>query len=279
MSGCRHQAEGEKQILRRFAPQNDNVFLIEPICLSQAPVRLWSGRRAKWPAPCGNFPRGAVTSAKEPVSRILSCAVIPLDAASPRTFISDLPGGFGTCLNRLSRIGPIRLAARFYRPWASPSLFGLAPCGVYPAPGFTVGAVRSYRTFSPLPRRAGSKLLAGCLRRPGKGRKRVAEAVFSLWHWPSRSLDAAIPDVIRHTALRSSDFPPPMHSPALRLAKLRQRPHGSLAIVILPAFEISELALNLSAATPGGLLLSLRAPLRRSCCSICVGRRSRPPAL
>ena len=34
-----------------------------------------------------------------------------------------------------------------------PSLFGLAPCGVYPAPGFTVGAVRSYRTFSPLPRR------------------------------------------------------------------------------------------------------------------------------
>jgi hypothetical protein len=162
---------------------------------------------------------------------------------------------------------------------ASPSLFGLAPCGVYPARCLTAAAVRSYRTFSPLPRRAGSKLLAGCLRRPGKGRKRVAEAVFSLWHWPSRSLDAAIPDVIRHTALRSSDFPPPMHSPALRLAKLRQRPHGSLAIVILPAFEISELALNLSAATPGGLLLSLRAPLRRSCCSICVGRRSRPPAL
>ena len=34
-------------------------------------------------------------------------------------------------------------------------------------------------------------------------------AVFSLWHWPSRGLDAAIPDVIRHTALRSSDFPLP----------------------------------------------------------------------
>jgi len=32
---------------------------------------------------------------EDPVSRILSCAVIPLDAASPRTFISDLPGGFG----------------------------------------------------------------------------------------------------------------------------------------------------------------------------------------
>src|SRR5438105_9433402 len=32
------------------------------------------------------------------------------------------------------------------------TLFGLAPCGVLPATGVTVGAVRSYRTFSPLPR-------------------------------------------------------------------------------------------------------------------------------
>jgi hypothetical protein len=37
----------------------------------------------------------------------------------------------------------------------------------------------------------------------------VTEAVYSLWHWPSLSLEAQIPDVIRHTALRSSDFPPP----------------------------------------------------------------------
>ena len=41
---------------------------------------------------------------------------------------------------------------------------------------------------------------------------RVAEAVSSLWHWPSLSLKAQIPDVIRHTALRSSDFPPPVAS-------------------------------------------------------------------
>jgi hypothetical protein len=34
---------------------------------------------------------------------------------------------------------------------APPSLFGLAPCGVYPASVITAGAVRSYRTFSPLP--------------------------------------------------------------------------------------------------------------------------------
>ena len=43
----------------------------------------------------------------------------------------------------------------------------------------------------------------------------VAEAVSFLWHWPSMSLKAHVPDVIRHTALRSSDFPPP----AARLRK------------------------------------------------------------
>ena len=43
-------------------------------------------------------------------------------------------------------------------------------------------------------------------RPPGRG---VAEAVSFLWHWPSMGLEAHVPDVIRHTALRSSDFPPP----------------------------------------------------------------------
>ena len=38
-------------------------------------------------------------------------------------------------------------------PHPSPSLFGLAPCGVCPARCITAAAVRSYRTFSPLPRR------------------------------------------------------------------------------------------------------------------------------
>ncbi len=35
---------------------------------------------------------------------------------------------------------------------SSPLLFGLAPRGVYLAPDVATGAVRSYRTFSPLPR-------------------------------------------------------------------------------------------------------------------------------
>jgi hypothetical protein len=36
----------------------------------------------------------------------------------------------------------------------------------------------------------------------------VAEAVYFLWHFPSIGLDADFPDVIRHTSLWSSDFPP-----------------------------------------------------------------------
>ena len=95
--------------------------------------------------------RGSCSSAKGPVSRILSCAVIPLGAALPRTLISDLPGGFGNCSSRLAASG--RCAAPPGSFAVLPSLFGLAPCGVYPAPAFTGRAVRSYRTFSPLPRR------------------------------------------------------------------------------------------------------------------------------
>ena len=33
-------------------------------------------------------------------------------------------------------------------------------------------------------------------------------AVYFLWHFPSNAFESALPDVIRHTALRSSDFPP-----------------------------------------------------------------------
>jgi hypothetical protein len=36
-----------------------------------------------------------------------------------------------------------------------------------------------------------------------------SEAVCFLLHWPSSELALTVPDVIRHTALRSSDFPPP----------------------------------------------------------------------
>ena len=106
------------------------------------------------------------------------------------------------------RTGPARIAA-FLGRTAISSLFDLAPCGVYPASAVTAGAVRSYRTFSPLP---------APLR---------TQAVFSLWHWPSRGLYAPVPDVIRHTALRSPDFPPPTNGEP-REAAIVQPPARSI---------------------------------------------------
>ena len=179
-------------------------------------------------------------SAKGPVSRILSCAVIPLGAALPRTLISDLPGGFGNCSSRLGASG--RCAAPHGSLRTLPSLFGLAPCGVYPAPGVTAGAVRSYRTISPFPRRrsfrndtrtrqAGPTRVLRFQGGPWPEGQGVAEAVSFLWHWPSAGFEAHVPDVIRHTALRSSDFPPP---------KCAEAHSGSDRPVLLPESSLLE---------------------------------------
>ena len=78
-----------------------------------------------------------------PVSRILypgqaGLMIIPLGSALlPRS--CDLPEGSNA---------PSRCVSR---QAGTPSLFGLAPCGVYPALDIAAQAVRSYRTFSPLP--------------------------------------------------------------------------------------------------------------------------------
>ncbi len=128
---------------------------------------------------------------------------------------------FRRVLEPPGRVGPMRSTAWLWR--VLPSLFGLAPCGVYLASVVTAGAVRSYRTISPLPRRwsfgNGKPTRRGgptrVLRFQGCPPERgVAEAVSFLWHSPSMGFDAHVPDVIRHTALRSSDFPPPA-APAL----------------------------------------------------------------
>ena len=118
--------------------------------------------------------------------------IIPLGGTLLGALISDLPGSSGA---------PSRPALP---QAADPSLFGLAPCGVCPARDIAIAAVRSYRTFSPLPGVA-------------------AKAVCFLWHLPSNGLEPALPDVIRHTALRSSDFPLPN----------RERPSGPAAILFI----------------------------------------------
>ncbi len=95
-----------------------------------------------------------------------------------------------------------------------PSLFGLAPCGVYhacPITGCSGALLPHLFTLTP-----------SC---PG--------AVCSLWHWPSTGLDARVPDVIRHTALRSSDFPPPEPSACASDS-------GSDRPVLLPALVYRE---------------------------------------
>jgi len=101
-------------------------------------------------------------------------------------------------------------------------------------------------------------------------------AVSSLWHWPSSGLNARIPDVIRHTALRSSDFPPPRN---MALYKVQGHPRGSgrpahllglcyrIRICWTPS---SSLSLPGAPSVPGHALrcgpeTSVTSPLRRPC--------------
>ena len=44
----------------------------------------------------------------------------------------------------------------------------------------------------------------------------AAQAVYFLWYFPSTGLEPSLPDVIRHTALRSSDFPPAFRRATVR---------------------------------------------------------------
>jgi hypothetical protein len=162
--------------------------------------------------PRSSHPEPAKKFAGGPVSRILSRTAIPLDAALLPTFISDLPGGFrcSGLRHRRAHVGaPGRHATA--GDWASlrsPSLFGLAPCGVYPASGFTAGAVRSYRTFSPLPRACARWRYVLCgTSRPGALTRR------------SRTLSGTLPCGVR-------TFLP-------RATSARQRPSSPPAWVIL----------------------------------------------
>src|SRR5262245_33880576 len=80
------------------------------------------------------------------------------------------------------------------------TLFGLAPCGVLPATRVATGAVRSYRTFSPLlafaalSSRYGVASLAAChAEARDSGRRR---AVCFLCHCPSGHPDRALPGAL-----------------------------------------------------------------------------------
>jgi hypothetical protein len=123
--------------------------------------------------------------------------------------------GFGRAVSRILsspnffRERIICLSSQYPEPvsrcetWNGPlrgSLFGLAPDGVFRASALALGAVRSYRTFSPLPASLAKRrryFLCGTIRRDASRRRlpRVSQ--------PERAW------VTRHRALRCSDFPPP----------------------------------------------------------------------
>jgi len=84
-----------------------------------------------------------------PISRILSAGFLPQDGHSSGLRIT---AQLKRPTRRLWRAEPARVR-RSLRCEQTPSLFGLAPCGVCPARYIAAAAVRSYRTFSPLPRR------------------------------------------------------------------------------------------------------------------------------
>src|SRR5262249_44822033 len=101
-----------------------------------------------------------------------------------------------------------------------PSLFGLAPCGVCHAPSITARAVRSYRTFSPLPRPKPRRyVLCGTFRRTGL-------------NLSSRTLSGTLPCRVR-------TFLPLIVQPRLRRAfTTRRRPSGpASAVYIIGGFQ------------------------------------------
>ena len=202
--------------------------------------------RPKWSAPAGMVPRQGCRSAFgkrtcKPNSVVCghsSRRRVAADAHQrPTRRFRHVPRGapatktcrWGPRPSRLNASG--RCAAPQVSMRALPSLFGLAPCGVYPDPspyGLSGALLPHHFTLTP----AGLAVQA-YLKSPSGGPPEggVAEAVSFLWHWPSMSLEAHVPDVIRHTALRSSDFPPP--EPNLPDS-------GSDRPVLLPASSVSR---------------------------------------
>src|SRR5207344_1026124 len=117
-------------------------------------------------------------------------------------------------------------------------LFGLAPCGVLPATRVTTSAVRSYRTFSPLPHPE----------RPAKAGRDECGGIFSV----PLSFGLPRPGVTQRTALRSSDFPPSTFAPCGapvddgRLARC-DRPNCRLSVRFLRDLVLFQLLVQVAA--------------------------------
>src|SRR5438046_3836398 len=105
------------------------------------PVGSYPSRKGSDPGTSG---RGEYRS--RPISRILSAFARSRLAARPELRRDDHSS---TLRNRLRASATYPVASDGQS--SNATLFGLAPCGVLPATRVATGAVRSYRTFSPLP--------------------------------------------------------------------------------------------------------------------------------
>ena len=163
---------------------------------------LLTPRLPRWSAPEEPIPRGRhCHSAEGPVSRILSCAVIPLGGALPLALISDLPGGFGNCSSRLVASG--RCASPLGSSRCFPPYLVLLRVGfTTPRPHSLSG--RSYH-FTHLPRRRGRKLINQQVA-PGRPSGGSRGGIFSV-ALAVHGFEAHVPDVIRH-CLRVRTFLP-----------------------------------------------------------------------
>jgi hypothetical protein len=97
-----------------------------------------------------------------------------------------------------------------------------------------------------------------------------AVAVCSLWHFPSHGLEPMIPDVIRHIALRSSDFPlSSPRGPGNPAFAARQRPSDPA-----PATSIIRLQPQTRGSNPEHLSHQLPQPSPCAWSSLCKLKRA-----
>ncbi len=185
---------------------------VAPVRPAATPRPRGSRRGELRASSCGNCTWRSVAAGRKPNPVPAAPTFQPLPPMTtiplgPRLLAgsSDLPGDFGRAV-RLTAPTPSRQSA-------SATLFGLAPCGVLPATRVTTSAVRSYRTFSPLPfdsrRPLGRRSLrASPERRHPRRSKPEGRYIFcatSPSGCPARALPGALPCGVR-TFLSSRHF-------------------------------------------------------------------------
>ena len=173
---------------------------------------------AKWPRAPG-FPRARVTNRCGSVSRVLFARGVSAEADDRGTSGHFSAPPVARRLERSTRLCSFEKPGQARQPGSesrgTQRLRDLARDGVFRAPGVTTRAVRSYRTFSPLPD----------LSKPASERRGTREpsAVYSLWHFPAPLICPGRVGVTHHRFLSCSDFPPdglPRQRPLIRTGGL-----------------------------------------------------------